>query len=161
MQRVKTFQATGVAPDGRLYAGDLNAIQDAAAGKSDFTQTIDLATLRIGETGLQLLKYGPGEARISGALRTDGIIRGLGGFIAGAFTTVQRDAIPTGFAPYGTLILNTTTNAYEFNAGTDSARNWLAFVTSVPQAEIPGTIKMWMTAAAPTDCGCPDWLLAL
>lgn len=149
MQRVKSFQATGVAPDGRLYAGDLNAIQDAAAAKSDFTQTIDLATVRIGETGLQLVRYGPAEARITGALRADGIVRGLGGIISGAFTTAQRDAIATGLAPYGIVILNTTTNQYEFNAGTDTARDWRGFITSVPQGETTGVIKMWPTLVAP------------
>lgn len=150
MQRVKSFESTGIAPNGRLYAGDLNAIQDAAAAKSDFAQTIDLATLRIGETGLQLLKYGGAEARISGALRTDGIMRGLGGLIAGAFTTTQRNAIATGLAPYGIIILNTTTNQYEFNAGTDAARDWRPFINVSPQGEITGAVKMWPILAAPT-----------
>ncbi len=149
MQRIKSFEATGLAPNGRLYAGDLNAIQDAVAAKSDFTQTIDLVTLRIGETGLQLLRYGGGEGRITGSLRTDGIFRGLGGLIAGAFTTTQRDAIAVGLAPYGTIILNTTLNAYQFNAGTDTARSWQSFITSVPQGETTGVVKMWVTSAAP------------
>lgn len=125
MNRVKSFAATGVAPLGKLYAGDLNAIQDAAAALADLTQTIDLAIARIGETGLQLLRYASGEARLTGALRTDGILRALGGLVAGSFTTTARDAIASGLAPYGIVILNTTTNRYEWNAGTDGARSWL------------------------------------
>ncbi len=143
MQRVKNFEATGLAPNGRLYAGDLNAIQDAAAAKADFTQTIDLANLRVGETGLQLLRYGPSEARISGALRTDGIVRGLGGLFGGTFTTTQRDALTAEQRPYGLIILNTTTNQYEFNAGTPSSPVWTPFITSAPQAELTGALKMW------------------
>jgi hypothetical protein len=107
-----------------LYAGDLNAIQDGAAAQADFTQTIDLGTLRIGETGLQFLHYGTNEARLTGALRTDGILRGLGGTLAGAYTTTQRDAIPLGSRPYGVQILNITTNQYEFNSGTDATPAW-------------------------------------
>lgn len=78
----------------------------------------------MGETGLQLLRYGPGEARISGAARIDGILRGLGGLYAGAFTTAQRDAIAAGLRPYGLVILNTTTNQYEWNSGSDATPNW-------------------------------------
>jgi len=149
MQRVKSFEATGLAPNGRLYAGDLNAIQDAAAGKADFTQTIDLATLRVGETGLQLLKYGPGEARITGALRTDGILRGLGGLFGGTFSTAQRDALAQADRPYGLIILNTTTNLYEFNAGTAATPDWRPFINTVPATEITGALKMWPMNAAP------------
>jgi hypothetical protein len=132
MQRLYTKNATGVAPDGAWYAGDINALQDAVAAINDLTQSLGIGTVAIGESGLQLLRFGPLEARITGALRTDGIFRGLGGIIAGAFTTTQRNAIATGFAPYGTIILNTTTNQYEWNKGTDAARNWQAmgFVTS-------------------------------
>lgn len=72
LTRVKTFAATGVAPNGRLYAGDLNAIQDAVAAQSDFAQTVGVGTLQIGETGLALNRYGAGEARITGKLRADG-----------------------------------------------------------------------------------------
>lgn len=125
MNRYKNFNSTGVAPDGKLFAGDLNAIQDAAAALADFAQTVDLSTLRIGDTGIQLSKFGTGEAQFSGHLRTLGILRGLGGIIPGAFTTTQRDAIAVGGAPYGMAILNTTKNAWEWNNGTDVARNWV------------------------------------
>lgn len=124
MNRYKSFNSTGIALDGRLYAGDLNAIQDAAAALSDFAQTIDLSTLRIGDTGIQLSKFGTGEAQFSGALRSLGILRGLGGIIPGAFTTTQRDAIASGFAPYGIAVLNTTENQWQWNRGSDGARSW-------------------------------------
>jgi hypothetical protein len=127
MIRVKEFNATGVAPLGRLYAGDLLAIMDAAAGLSDFTQTVDVSALRVGDSAIQLLKHGTLDARITAALRADGIIRGLGGFLPGAFTNAQRDAIAVGLAPYGVSILNSEKNKWEWNAGSDVARNWQLF----------------------------------
>lgn len=122
--RIKTFDATGVAPNGRLYAGDLNLIQDQYADQSNFGQTHDVGTLRVGDTSIQILKFGAAEIRASAALRTDGILRGLGGLYAGAFTTTQRDAIAAGFRPYGLVILNTTNNRYEWNIGTDASPIW-------------------------------------
>jgi hypothetical protein len=126
LARYKTFEATGIAPNGRLYAGDLNAIQDMIIA-SDFTTTLDVGTLRVGDPTLQLLKYGANEFRMSGAIRFDGITRGLGGLVAGAFTTPQRDAIPVGSRPYGLIILNTTDNVYQWNAGTDNTPVWNSF----------------------------------
>lgn len=130
--RYKTFNATGIAPDGRLYAGDLNGIQDLYLPLSDFTSTVDVGTLRVGDPSLQLLKYGAGEFRMSGAMRFDGIMRGLGGLIAGAFTTAQRDAIPAASRPYGLVILNTTTNLYEWNKGTSSVPIWESLGGGLP-----------------------------
>lgn len=124
MARFKTFNSTGVAPDGVLYAGDENAMQDRAAELANFAQTVDLGTLRIGEAALQLIKYAVGEARITGLLRVDGILRGLGGLFAGTFTTAQRDAIAAGSRPFGLIILNTTTSRLEMNFGTDATPNW-------------------------------------
>ena len=124
MQRVKTFEATGVAPNGRMYAGDLNGIQDAAAALTDFAQTLSLGNLRIGETGLTLSRIGSGEAQLSGDLRVTKIVRALEGLILGAFTTSQRDAITSGRAPYGTIILNTTLNKLQWNSGSDASRSW-------------------------------------
>lgn len=145
--KVKTFESTGLAPNGRLYAGDLNAIQDHYADQSNFSQEVDAAAFGVGEAALKLLRYGPGEARLSGALRIDGIFRGLGGLYAGAFTTTQRDAIASGFRPYGLIILNTTTNQYEWNKGTDAAPAWNAM--SPPVVEIPiGAVMQWPWAAA-------------
>jgi len=120
-------------PDGRLYAGDLNAIQDFAASASDFTSTVDVGTLRVGDPTLQLFKYGANEFRMTGAMRFDGILRALSGLVAGAFTTAQRDAIPPGSRPYGLLILNTTTNEYQWNSGTDAIPVW-----GVPGGGMPG-----------------------
>lgn len=124
MIRLFTKNATGVAPDGRWYAGDVNALQDAAAAINDLTQTLGVGTIQLGETGLQFIRFGAGEARISGALRTDGIIRALGGLFAATYTTTARDAIPAGFRPYGLVITNTTTNRLEWNKGTDAVPNW-------------------------------------
>jgi hypothetical protein len=125
LQRFKSFQSTGVAPNGRLFAGDLNLFQDLVPALSDFGQTIDAANYRVGDTSLQLTKFGPGEGRFTGSLRADGILRGLSGIIAGTYTTAQRDAIAVGGAPYGIAILNTTTNQYEWNKGTDASRQWV------------------------------------
>jgi hypothetical protein len=125
MIRVKEFNATGVAPNGRLYAGDLLAIMDAAAGLSDFAQTVDMASLRIGDAAIQLLKYGTLDARITAALRVDKILRGLGGIIPGSFTTTQRNALAVADRPYGLLIQNTTTNRLEQNIGTDVTPVWV------------------------------------
>lgn len=124
MSRVKTFDATGLATSGRVYAGDLNSIQDQYADLTNLSQLVSVGSLAVGEAGLQLIRYGPGEARISGALRADGIVRALGGLYAGAFSTPARDAIGAGLAPTGLVILNLTTSRYEFNYGTDGARQW-------------------------------------
>lgn len=155
MIRLFTKDATGVAPNGRWYAGDVNALQDAVAALTDLTQTISLGTLKIGETGLQLLRYAAGEARISGAFRTDGIIRALGGWYAGSFTTTARDAIALGSRPYGLVITNTTTNRLEWNSGTDPAPVWIALgaplaspaFTGTPTAPTPATADNSTTIA--------------
>lgn len=91
--RYKTFVGTATPPDGVIYAGDLNAIQDLYAAKSDFAQGIDLNTLRVGSSDLQLLKYGAGEFRMTGSLRTDGIIR-PGNGIGFSDGSVQLTAAP-------------------------------------------------------------------
>jgi microcystin-dependent protein len=148
--RVKNFESTGIAPYGRLYAGDLNAIQDQYADQSNFAQTIDLANLRVGDPSIQLLQYGAAEARLSAALRTDGIFRGLGGIALAAFTTAQRDALTAAQRPYGLLILNTTTNRLEWNIGTPTSPVWQTILQgTLPDPEIVGVIKMWGGDAAP------------
>lgn len=146
MNRLFTKNATGVAPDGRWYAGDINALQDAVAALTDLTQTHSVGALAVGESGLQLLRYGAGEARLTGAMRMDGIVRALGGLYAGAFTTTQRDAITAGSRPYGLIILNTTTNQYEWNSGTDPAPIWAPL--SPPTFSFPvGASMGWSWAA--------------
>lgn len=149
MIRLFTKNATGVAPDGKWYAGDVNAIMDAVAALNDLTQALGLQSLAIGEPGLQLLRYSPGEARLSGALRVDKILRGLGGLYAGAFTAVQRDAIPLGSRPYGLIITNSDANRLEWNAGSDSVPSWQPLAPPSPTTIIdtkinrpaPGTVS--------------------
>lgn len=133
MDRVKDFAATGIAPNGKLYAGDLNLIQDEAAALSDLAQHIDLSSIAIGESGLQLLHYGSGEARLSGALRTDGIARLLGGLYVGVFTTTTRDAIVN--PPTYLVVANSTTAELEWNTGTPSVPVWTA-IGSIPDSSI-------------------------
>jgi hypothetical protein len=162
MSRVKEFEATGLAPNGRLYAGDLLAIQDHYADLSNFAQVVGVGTLQIGDTSLMVVKYGTGEMRMTGAVRVDGILRGLGGLYAGAFTTTQRDAIPTGSRPYGVIILNTTTNSFEWNSGTDAVPSWSSLsgdLSLLPTAGekqalagtagTPGTANKYVTNADP------------
>jgi len=43
----------------------------------------------------------------------------------GSVTTTQRDAITLGNRPAGMLVFNTTTNRYEYNAGSDASPSWL------------------------------------
>lgn len=122
MQKFKDFVSTGIPPDGRLFAEDLDTLQDLVAAIDDLTQALRVGSVAVGESGLILSRYGSGEARISGALRTDGVVRGLGGLLAGSFTTTQRNAISS--PPAGLVILNTTTGRYEWNAGTSGSPNW-------------------------------------
>jgi microcystin-dependent protein len=131
MSRVKTFDATGIAPNGKLYAGDLNAMQDQYADLLNYSQNVAVGTLAVGEASLQLVRYGTLEARMTGAMRVDGILRGLGGLFGGQFTTAQRDAIPAGSRPYGLLILNTTLNIYQWNKGTDAVPVWASLMPDV------------------------------
>lgn len=125
MIRLFTKDSTGVAPNGRWFAGDINALQDAVAAILDYTQTIGAGALAIGESGLQLLRFGAGEARVTGHMRVDGILRGLAGLIAGAYTTTARNAIAAGQRPPTMVIWNSTTAQFEYNAGSDAAPNWL------------------------------------
>jgi microcystin-dependent protein len=148
--RVKNFESTGIAPNGRLYAGDLNAIQDQYADLSNFAQTIDLANLRIGETALQLLRYGAAEARLSGSMRIDGIFRPLGGEVLVPLTETQRNALTVAQRPYGLLILNTTYNRLEWNSGSSAAPVWTTIVQgTLPDPEVVGVIKMYGGEAPP------------
>jgi microcystin-dependent protein len=156
--RIKSFDSTGVAPNGRLFAPDLNAIQDQYADALNLSQAIRVGSIAFGETGLQLLRYGAGEMRLSGALRTDGVVRALGGLFAGTFTTTQRDAIPAGQTPqqrpFGLVIFNTTTNRLEINVGTDAAPNWQPVGPTATEVPI-GSVMDWSWAAA----SIPSWAL--
>lgn len=135
MDRIKDYNTTGAAPDGVLYAGDLNALQDAVAALDDLTQHINLASLALGESGLQIVRYGAGEARLTGRLRTDGYVMGLGGLMPGAFTTAARNAIPAGQRPTNLIIKNTDTGNIEINIGSDAVPNWVA-ITKTPDDAI-------------------------
>ena len=137
MTRVKTFDSTGLATSGRLYAGDLNAIQDQYADLVNYAQSHGVGLLAVGDGSLQLLKFGTGEMRLTGHVRTDGILRALGGMFAGAFTTTQRDAIPAGSRPYGLVIINSTTNRPEWNSGSDAVPAWQPIgITTIPSDSI-------------------------
>lgn len=128
MLRLKTYDATGIAPNGRLFAGDLNALQDAVAALTDLAQNISVGSLAIGESGLLLVRYGAGEGRLVGAFRTAGRLMAEAGILPGPLTTTQRNAIPSGMAPVGLVIFNSTTGVCEQNVGTDAARVWQAIV---------------------------------
>lgn len=119
IQRIKSFDSTGIAPNGRLYAGDLNAIQDAAAGQTDASQTLLLGTLQVGDTSIQALKFGAEIMRITSHLMVDKTIH------LGNLTTTARDALTSGKAPKGALLFNTTIGFPQINIGTDGARNWM------------------------------------
>lgn len=134
---------------GRLYAGDLLQFEDLVAALSDFTQTIDLGTVRIGDSSIGLVKYAASEVRLTAALRTDGILRGLGGLYGGAFTTTERNALSQSLRPHGLIILNSTENRYEWNSGTDVSPNWQPMV-AIPTAVPAGAIMSFAGAAAPS-----------
>jgi hypothetical protein len=134
MDRAKTFDASGIAPGGRLYAGDLNLIQDLAAALADFTQNLEAGTVAIGDSAIALSKFGTGEAQLGAALRVLGILRASGGVLPPSFTTTARNAIPAGFRPYGLVIVNTTTNRYEWNRGSDAVPDWQPIGPAVPVA---------------------------
>ncbi|KMQ60155.1 hypothetical protein ACM46_18140 [Chryseobacterium angstadtii] len=46
------------------------------------------------------------------------------GFIPPRMTTIQRNGIPTGNRPPGSLVYNTDTNYFQINAGTDAVPVW-------------------------------------
>lgn len=161
MIRLFTKTATGVAPDGVWFAGDVNALQDAVAALEDLTQNLQAATLAIGESGLQLVRYASGEARITGALRTDSIVRALGGVYAGGYTTSQRDALVN--PPYALVITNTTTNRLEMNYGTPSVPDWGPIgLSSVGTSDIQdGAVTVPKLAALATTAKTASYTLVL
>jgi len=139
MQRVKTFLSDGSNPNGRWFATDANAIQDAAAALTDLAQHISVADLAIGESSLLLSRFGAGQAQLAGMLRV------TAGMLPGVFTTTQRDAIVSGKRPTGMVIFNSTTGQLEVNVGSDTTPNWQAAGTAVS-----GDLKMSALAVAPT-----------
>jgi hypothetical protein len=125
---IKTFDASGIAPNGKLYSGDLNAIQAAKADSTDFAQTIALGTLQIGDSGISIVKYGTGEARLTSRLRLDGAV------LPGTYTTTQRDAISS--PPKGLILFNSTNNRLEINSGTTGTPVWTPW-SPVTRASTP------------------------
>lgn len=125
MARYKTFLADGSVPNGRLYAGDLNGIQDFLARQADFTQTIDTGTLRVGDSGLILSKFGTGEVSLSANFRVTGLLRGAKGVEHTPMTSAARDALPTADRLNGTVIMNSTTNKLQVNTGTGASPTWV------------------------------------
>jgi hypothetical protein len=150
MQRFKTFDGTGVAPNGRLYPVDLNNMQDLVAAQHDLSQAIGAGQYSIGEDALALVRYGSGIARLIGGLRVDNLLS-ANGFQPTNLTQAQRDAIAAGLAPKGTAVFNTDKNRWEYNTGTDGARVWDAFGTNVSTGWIDSSDEQWsyVSYAAP------------
>lgn len=146
MSRTKTFDSSGIAPGGRLYSGDLNAIQDHYADLSNFLQQIDSGTYTVGDSSIQLTKYATGEARLSAALRVDGIVRSLGGAWIGQYA--DGSALPAGFRPYGVTIFNTTKNRLETNIGTDATPVWVSSARGLADTDISATAAIAYTKLA-------------
>lgn len=139
MQRVKTFDATGVAPGGRLFAGDLNAIQDAAAGLTDLTQVFKAGEVHIGENGLAFTRVGAGRVNLAGELDIADLLKPSAALVFVNLTTTQRDALASGKAPKGSTIYNTTLNCVQCNIGTDGSRNWINVGTPARGSALPGS----------------------
>lgn len=98
-----------MAPGGKLYAGDLNAIQDQYADMDNLTQLFRTGVIAVGEAGLQILRYATGVMRITGKLRVDDKVNAINGFqvngadLAGShLTDYALLRIPTGvYFPFG------------------------------------------------------------
>jgi hypothetical protein len=146
MNRIKSFTGTGVAPNGRLYPADLNAIQDAAAAEVDLAQVIKVGELHVGENGLALVRYATGVMRLEGGLRVDGAITG-GVIQIPVYTTTQRDALGSGLAPAGTQIFNSTVGLAQINVGTDGARNWKSVPFALENLTVTRTTDISMSTA--------------
>lgn len=135
MNRIKTYLSDGTNPNGRLFANDVNSLQDAVAAITDLTQHISTGDLAIGESSLLLSRFGVGQAQLAGLLRV------AAGLLPGVFTTTQRDAIVSGKRPTGLVIFNSTTNRLEVNAGTDPSPSWLPVGAQAPSlaTSLPGS----------------------
>ena len=118
MQRIKTYLSDGSNPNGRLFAPDLNNLQDAVAALTDLTQHISVADLAIGESSLLLSRSGAGIAQLAGQFLVSS------GVSFGTFTTTQRDALPSSKRPTGLVIFNSTTGQLEINLGSSGTPSW-------------------------------------
>ena len=151
MQRFKTFDGTGVAPNGRLYPSDLNTMQDLSAAQHDLSQVIGAGQYSIGEDGLAVVRFGAGVARLIGGMRVDNLLT-AGGIQPANITQAQRDALAANLAPKGTAIFNTDKNRWEFNSGNDGSRVWDTFGTQVSSGWVDAADETWtfVSFAAPT-----------
>lgn len=131
MQRLWTKVATGLAPDGRLYAGDVNQLQDVVAALSDFAQIVGLNRVEIGDSTLAIVKYGNGEIRLTGGLRLDTFLRIFSSFYLGQMTDVQRDALPSTQRDFGAIVQNQTRGRVEWNAGTSGIPKWFPIAVDI------------------------------
>lgn len=80
MSRVKTFDSTGVAPNGRLFAGDLNAIQDQYVDLVNLAQAVSVGSLTIGTAGLTFSQFAAGVVGLAGALRISNYANAVNGY---------------------------------------------------------------------------------
>ena len=60
----------------------------------------------------------------AGILQTDGLFKALAGIYGGELTTAQRNALPAGARPRGTVIFNTDNTRLEVNIGSDASPSW-------------------------------------
>jgi hypothetical protein len=114
--RIKTYLSDGSNPNGRLFAPDLNALQDAVAALTDTTQHLTVGDITLND--VLLSRFGAGQAQLAASLRV------TAGIQPGTFTTTQRDAIASGRRPTGLIIYNSTTAQLEINLGSDATPNW-------------------------------------
>lgn len=126
MDRFKDFNATGIAPDGRLYAGDLNLFQDLVVALADFTQDIEANSITVGTAGLTIDEFGATTFGMAGSVRVTQYLMAIGGYVQASYTTTARNAIVS--PPALLVIFNSTTGQFEYNAGSPGTPNWQTLV---------------------------------
>lgn len=114
MSRVKTFDSTGVDPGGKIYAGDLNAIQDHYSDMFNLLQSIGVLQVTVGENGLIISRFAAGVLGVSGTIRTTAKVNAVTGFqVNGAdlasthladSSTLARTSQLAGVMPTGAII---------------------------------------------------------
>lgn len=109
-----------------MYAGDLNAIQDAAAALVDLAQIFKAGEVHIGASGLAFTKTATGEVTLAGMLALTDLLKPAAALVPANMDTTTRDAIAAAKAPKGSVIYNTTLDRIEVNKGTDGSRSWQA-----------------------------------
>jgi microcystin-dependent protein len=114
LSRVKTFDSTGIDPGGKIYAGDLNAIQDHYADLFNLLQAIGVISVTVGESGLQITRFATGVLGVSGTIRATAKVNALTGFqVNGAdlasthladSSSLARTSQLTGIMPTGAVV---------------------------------------------------------